>query len=236
MFAAMAQQPKGGKRVAKRPAGNVKSLFENMAREAAPAEKRQRRGRTEIFKYNHVSDVFQISQLLADAMSQTGRERTLQSGIESHSSIYMTSSFSGAGFGEIGIEAMASALGIKLVYGRAIEWDSKCAKVLMGSHTTRCIFSDISDFVLELDPEADGVTTAAKAKKFPSKCWCWRHERECPVRPTNAFLRLECAGPPCPPWSKFSRSRKGTEDPRFEHHKVPWLDLVFSFISSFGFV
>ena len=136
-----------------------------------------------------------------------------------------TTSFSGCGFAELGVEALAQAGGKTASFGRAVEWNKDCRKILHHRHPDRCIFNDIMDLVTHFRPGKDRPSC-----KLARTCDCMTHNQRCDPSPKlrPGWREFQLAGPPCPPWSNFSNSAKGSSDPRYKYHQAGY-KCLFAF-------
>ena len=134
--------------------------------------------------------------------------------------VSLTTSFTGSGLAEIHVQALAALEGVEVRLGPGLDWDHHVQKLLSHRFPDRCIFSDIKDVV---------KTFKRGTSKRPPSCsalrdaWCCTHNRKChpgqPAVTDTEGLRIEIAGPCCPPWSAFGK-HLGTQDERYESHEV----------------
>ena len=172
-----------------------------------------------------VHDIFQLPRHMVAAMSQSIGADKVRRALQRLDHVTLTTSFSGCGMAETGVEALAGMHGCALQLGPALDWDPHCQAVLHARWPDRCVFNDIHEVVNRFKRGAG---------KRPPKCrglhaaWCCTHEACCDPAPPPADhrlgLRIEIAGPACPPWSAFGK-RLGTEDPRYKSHEA-WVAKI----------
>lgn len=111
--------------------------------------------------FESVEQVFSLEKhMVASVQAQFGEDVCDRAFLKLQDSVFATS-FSGCGFTEISLMALAAAKGKSISWGPSLDWDKSCRKVLKALHPTRCCFGDIAD-VKNLKP-----------------AWCYTHEKMC---------------------------------------------------------
>ena len=200
--------------------GPVKRSAVGTSAEHLPADKRVR---TEEAQPQLARTWLQtLPRTLLATMQRTHGQHIVETAVSRMRHAYFTTSFSGCGFAEVAAEALASAAkSSRPMFGPAIEKDPACQAMLRRLDGQRCVFRDI----LEVDATSQSTGTAH----------CVVHNCMCPLVTKSGCakgrLRIEIAGPPCPPWSMFGAHR-GTEDVRFELHQAQRTESMIPVMSS----
>lgn len=161
--------------------------------------------------FDSVEQIFSLQKhMVICVQEQLGKEVCDKAFMKLQDSVVATT-FSGCGFTEISLMALAAAGETTVNFGPCVDWDKSCQKVLQALHPTRCCFGDISD-IRTLKP-----------------AWCVTHDQKCKpsipkLRDERKGFRIEVAGPCCPPWSAFGK-HLGTEDDRYQSH-LDWQSKV----------
>ncbi|CAE7219727.1 unnamed protein product [Symbiodinium sp. CCMP2592] len=174
-------------------------------------------------KFGTAADTFRLPQFLVDTMETSSASPPIKKALTGLSRLVVTSSFSGVGFAELGLQSLLASKNHDLKVKRQVEINRHCREVLLSRNHSGCVFDDIQALVPDFE-----MGTAAKPPRCRSsavKAYCHQHARLCPVAPKKMLgqLHLEVAGPPCPPWSRFG-CRRGESDIRHRAHDA-WVSL-----------
>ena len=168
---------------------------------------------------DNVEKIFDITGQFVDKLKQEYGAECVEDALDRLERFVFTSSFSGCGFAELGVESLAGVGGKSVAFGCAVEWNQECRKILRARHPQRCIFNDVMDLTSSFRANQNRPSC-----KVPKECWCETHQQRCSTRPQGDQPTFELAGPPCPPWSNFSNNKKGTSDARYRFHQA-WRDM-----------
>ena len=120
--------------------------------------------------FDSVEQIFSLQKhMVICVQEQLGKEVCDKAFMKLHNSVVATT-FSGCGFTEISLMALAAAGETTVNFGPCVDWDKSCQKVLQALHPTRCCFGDISD-IRTLKP-----------------AWCVTHDQKCKPRDHVALL------------------------------------------------
>lgn len=154
--------------------------------------------------FDSVEQIFSLEKhMIASVQKELGEDACAKAFMKLQDSVVATT-FSGCGFTEISLMALAAAAGSSIAWGPCLDWDKPCQTVLSALHPTRCCFGDIADV------------------RNLKRAWCYTHEKKCapgiPKLSNQNGFRIEVAGPCCPPWSAFGKGL-GAQDERYKSHK-----------------
>ena len=178
-------------------------------------------------KFSSAADTFAAPQHLVETMRASTTAPLVEEALSRFSNLVVTTSFSGAGFAELGLQALAASKKQPVNFGRAVEVDQYCREMLMSRHKSSCVFGNLMDLVVDLEM---GTVEDPPKCSVAKQAYCYQHGKMCQVAPcrkscqsTETEMRLEVAGPPCPPWSRFGK-RRGVDDERHKVHDA-WVAL-----------
>lgn len=175
-------------------------------------------------KFGTAADTFSLPRRLVETMERSPASPPISKALDGLARLVVTSSFSGAGFAELGLESLLASKNRVLTCARKVEIQQHCREVLLSRDHSSCLFGDIMEMVpdFEMGTEAKPPTCSSSGVIM---AYCHQHCQLCPVAPKKMFgqLQLEVAGPPCPPWSRFG-CRRGESDRRHRAHDA-WVAL-----------
>ena len=137
-------------------------------------------------KFGTAADTFSLPRRLVETMERSPASPPISKALDGLARLVVTSSFSGAGFAELGLESLLASKNRVLTCARKVEIQQHCREVLLSRDHSSCLFGDIMEMVpdFEMGTEAKPPTCSSSGVIM---AYCHQHCQLCPVAPKKMF-------------------------------------------------